>query len=98
MAEDICVPAWITQAEIMTNLIQMSEHGGASSSYRLYDVGSTGAEGPGRFIRARTDPEAKAHALALLNDHPIELWDRTRFIARYWPGNLPMAVSVKASH
>lgn len=95
MAEGNHVPAWIIQAEIMTNIIQMSEHGGASSSYRLYDVGSTGAEGPGRFIRARTDPEAKAHALALLDDHPIELWDRARFIARYWPGNLPMAVSVK---
>ena len=51
MAEGNHVPAWITQAEIMTNIIQMSEHGGASSSYRLYDVGSTGAEGPGRYTR-----------------------------------------------
>ncbi|QDI81677.1 hypothetical protein E8E01_15095 [Methylorubrum populi] len=82
----------------MTNIIQLSEHNGGSSAYRLYDVGRAGREGAGRGIRARSDTEAKALALMLLVDQPIELWDKTRFIARYWPGNLPMAVSVKAHH
>lgn len=92
------VPAWMKQAEIMTNIIQLKDYDGASSAYRLYDVGRTGREGAGCTLRARTDTEAKALALKLLGDHPIELWDRTRFIARYWPGNLPMAISIEARH
>lgn len=80
----------------MTNIIQLSDHGGGTPGYRLYDVGRTGREGVGRTLRARNDIEAKAVALTLLDDHPIELWDRTRFIVRYWPGNLPMAVSIEA--
>lgn len=79
----------------MANIIQFSENGGTSSSYRLYDFEGADRKGPGRFIRATTDGEAKAHALALLNDHPVELWDRARFIARYWPGLLPMAASLR---
>lgn len=82
----------------MTNIIQLSDHGGGGSAYRLYDVGRTGREGAGRRLRARRDTEAKGLALMLLGDHPIELWDRTRFIARYWPGSLPMAVSIEARH
>ncbi len=80
----------------MTNIIQFRGYDGGASAYRLYDVGRTGREGRGRALRARTDTEAKALSLTLLGDHPIELWDRTRFIARYWPGNLPMAVSIEA--
>lgn len=80
----------------MTNIIHLKNYDGSASAYRLYEVGRSGREGVGRTLRARNDIEAKALALMLLNDHPIELWDRTRFIARYWPGNLPMAVSIEA--
>ncbi|MBB2961793.1 hypothetical protein [Methylobacterium sp. R2-1] len=79
----------------MADVIHLSERGGLSSSYRLYDVGCAGREGPGRFVQAKTDVEAKVYALALLSDHPIELWDRKRFIARFWPGSIPLAVSVR---
>ncbi len=82
----------------MTNIIQFRNYDGSASAYRLYDVGRSGREGAGRRLCARNDIEAKALALILLGDHPIELWDRTRFIARYWPGNLPMAVSIEARH
>lgn len=80
----------------MTNIVQLRDYDGGYAAYRLYDVGCTGREGAGRTLRARSDTEAKALALMLLGEHPIELWDRTRFIARYWPGNLPMAVSIEA--
>lgn len=82
----------------MTNIIQLQDHIGHSSAYRLYDVGRADREGDGRTLRARSDTEAKALALMLLDDRPLELWDRTRFIARYWPGNLPMAASIEARH
>jgi hypothetical protein len=88
----------MAEAEIMTNIIYLRDYDGASSAYRLYDVGRTGREGAGRTLRARIDTEAKALALKLLGDHLIELWDRTRFITRCWPGNLPMAVSIEARH
>ncbi|MCX7282456.1 MAG: hypothetical protein NTX28_00090 [Novosphingobium sp.] len=82
----------------MTNILQLRNYNRGATAYRLYDVGKSCREGAGRALRARNDTEAKALALMLLGDHPIELWDRTRFIARYWPSNLPMAVSIKAHH
>lgn len=82
----------------MTNIIQLRNYDGSASAYRLYGVGRSGREGAGRTLRARNDTEAKALALMLLGDHPIELWDRKRFIARYWPGNRPMTVSIEARH
>ncbi|QIJ74867.1 hypothetical protein GU700_09890 [Methylobacterium sp. NI91] len=80
----------------MADIIHLSDHRGGSTAYRLYDLGRTGREGVGRSLRAKTDLEAKVLALTLLDKHPIELWDSERFIARYWPGNLPMAISIRA--
>ena len=64
-------------------------------AYRIFYVGRDGREGPVRAIQAGSDIEAKSQASALVDKQPIELWDRKRFLGRFWPNGYPIATSVK---
>ncbi|ARQ00323.1 hypothetical protein [Pseudorhodoplanes sinuspersici] len=50
--------------------------------YRAYPIGNDGHVLPPTVITAEDDRAAIAQTKAILNEKPIEVWDRSRLVAR----------------
>ena len=56
---------------------------GVDSRYRVYQIDADGKVASFSEVAAASDQEAGAKAQELVDGHAVELWDRSRLIARF---------------
>ncbi|MCJ2143359.1 hypothetical protein [Methylobacterium sp. E-066] len=56
-----------------------------SRAYRAFKLDRAGRVSSAEIVPAEDDTQARRRARAMVRDAAVELWDRTRFLARYEP-------------
>ena len=64
---------------MITSLQEMPD---SAPSYRAYLIGEDDRVATFKVILADSDPAAVEQALQFIDQHPVELWDRRRLIAK----------------
>ncbi|MHB2206606.1 hypothetical protein [Methylobacterium sp. CM6257] len=64
--------------------------------YQVHEFAKDGGVLTSRSITARNDTDAKRLALGLTDEHRIELWSTSRFVAQFGPPGTPVATWIKS--